>query len=265
MANGINLMAVMSKILKILITRPTHQSNEFCEAIRNMGALPVLFPTLEILPPSDMACFQATIQNLDTFDIVIFTSANSSLFFATVPKIQHSLILAIGPGTAKALKKISVPIHAMAPPPYTSESLLELPLLQNIKGLHVAIITGKEGRKLLADTLQQRGAWVDTVIAYERHLPAPNREGLEKILDTDIIVIHSAESLHNFMTLIRPYTDLFLKKDLLVINQKLKDLSEEAGFSNIIVAENASTAAILAALQEYIDGKSRRQSGSNPA
>ena len=66
---------------KILITRARDQSSEFSTRLRNLGAEVIEFPTIEILPPRSWKGLDRAIDQLKSFDWIIFTSANGVNFF----------------------------------------------------------------------------------------------------------------------------------------------------------------------------------------
>ena len=66
---------------RVLVTRPAEQAGEFIQDLRNLGAEPVLCPTIRIVPPEDIRPLQAAIERLSEYDWVIFTSVNGVRFF----------------------------------------------------------------------------------------------------------------------------------------------------------------------------------------
>ncbi len=62
---------------RIVITRPPHKAADFADRLRDLGADPVILPTITIRPPVDLAPLDAALQDLSRYDWVIFTSANT--------------------------------------------------------------------------------------------------------------------------------------------------------------------------------------------
>ena len=65
----------------LLVTRGGGQADELSALIRERGGVPVLFPTIRIVPVDDPAPLDAAIRDLPSFDWVLFTSANAARFF----------------------------------------------------------------------------------------------------------------------------------------------------------------------------------------
>ncbi len=66
---------------KILITRAREQSGEFATLLKKTGAEVIEFPTIEIVPPLRWKELDQAIDQLKSYDWIIFTSANGVHFF----------------------------------------------------------------------------------------------------------------------------------------------------------------------------------------
>src|ERR1700676_3333643 len=62
---------------RILVTRAAHQSGKLSDGLRARGAVPVEVPVLEIAPPVSFESLDQALQEIDQYDWVIFTSANT--------------------------------------------------------------------------------------------------------------------------------------------------------------------------------------------
>ena len=103
-----------------------------------------------------------------------------------------------GAGTAAALSRAGVG-HVHYPARGAgAEALLEDPLLQQLAGARVGLITAPGGRELLLDTLRERGARLCTATVYERVLlrPAPARlRALAALPARTALLLSSGEAL----------------------------------------------------------------------
>ena len=70
--------------LRVLVTRPRHQSAGLAALIESCGGTAIRFPVIEILPARDLRPAQAAFASLDDFDRVIFVSPNA---------VEHGLAL----------------------------------------------------------------------------------------------------------------------------------------------------------------------------
>jgi uroporphyrinogen III methyltransferase/synthase len=157
---------------RVLVTRPAHQATELSDALRQLGAEPVLFPTIEIRP-ADIQPLNEAIQQIDQYDWLIITSANGvNVFFECLTKLgltsQHlsSLQIAVvGPSTAATLEAYQLSPD-LVPAIHTAEGLLEEFVRLDLAGQRILLPQADIARTKLADGLRQQGAVVDTIAAY---------------------------------------------------------------------------------------------------
>ena len=126
----------MKKSLRVLVTRPEHQSEGLSSALENFGAEVVRFPTLNIIPVQDNKNIKETGKSINEYDILIFISANAVLNVKTywdLSRIQ-STIIAMGTATQRALEENGAQACVLPDSPFTSESLLKMPELKHIGG-----------------------------------------------------------------------------------------------------------------------------------
>ena len=114
--------------------------------------------------------------HLDQYQHVIFISSNAVHFGMALiedhwPQLPLGLTwYAIGGATAAKLEHFG--IEAITPGSVmTSEGLLALSLLQNVRDQRVLIVKGQGGRDTLAQELTRRGALVEELPCYCRCLP----------------------------------------------------------------------------------------------
>ena len=194
---------------RVLVTRPLSQNAALVEALRQRGDSPLIFPLLDIEAFNEskhsLACeiIENQVQNLATFDYLIFISTNAveagwawiDRYWPQLPEGQHWF--AIGEATATALHRHDVVVQETGVA-MNSEALLQQPLLQQLEGKKILIFRGKGGRELLRDVLQQRGATVEYCEVYQR-LPVKHSPGeLADMLDSgiDMMTVTSGETLH---------------------------------------------------------------------
>ncbi|MCF6236524.1 MAG: uroporphyrinogen-III synthase [Gammaproteobacteria bacterium] len=225
------------KGLKVLITRPIHQAETMCHLIELHGGVAHRFPVLEILPVKNAKAVHNTISHLDDFDIAIFISPNAVTY--TCQLTQHPRqafefiqLAAVGKGTQRALLKFGLNTHISPTDEYHSEALLATSALQSVTGRKIIIFRGEGGRTLIADTLRQRGAWVEYMEVYRRSQPTGNTHCLLD-LKIDMIVITSNESLHNIFNMtLESDKAWLLNKPLVVFSQRTAKLVQSLGFTH---------------------------------
>ncbi len=236
---------------RILVTRPRHQAESLGRAIAARGGRPCLCPMLEIEPlaPLPSGWWQGS-------DWLIFVSANAVRFAlaAGLPADVSSRLAAIGRATASALRNAGLPVACEAPPPYTSESLLEQPAFSQVVGRRLVIVRGRGGRSLLGRELQRRGGEVVYVELYRRRPPgmdtiAALRDRLSQGIDA--VLITSGEALAHLQAAVGDDLPRLQRLPLVVASQRLARLAAQAGFTEVILAASAQDEAMLAALERY--------------
>src|SRR6185295_7832293 len=122
----------------IVVTRPREHALALAELICAAGAHPILFPTIEILPPENAAAVSSLIARLDGFQLAIFVSPTAAMrghamVVASREWPESLRVAAVGNGTARALEERG--LHAVLAPPGEgdSEALAELPELQDLQ------------------------------------------------------------------------------------------------------------------------------------
>jgi uroporphyrinogen-III synthase len=151
----------------VLVTRPEHQAAALCSLLEAQGATVIRWPVLRIKPTEFRQ--GPGLGPLDSFELIVFTSANAVRFGAALLGDNHALRLAaIGPATAAALHDAGFPVAVTPTLGFDSEHLLLDPALQNCAGRRILIVTGTRGRDLLRERLSARGAHVAVVEVYER-------------------------------------------------------------------------------------------------
>ncbi len=224
------------KGLNVLITRPVHQAETTCNLIEQHGGIAHRFPALEISPVKNTKAARNTISHLDRFDIAIFISPNAVTY--TCQLAQHPRrafesikLAAVGKGTQNALLQFGLSTDISPTDEYHSEALLATSPLQSVTGKKIIIFRGEGGRTLIADTLRQRGAWVEYVEVYRRSQPAENTHCLID-LKIDMIVVTSNESLHNIFNMtIESDKAWLLNMPLVVFSQRTAQLAQSLGFN----------------------------------
>ena len=158
---------------RLLIPRASEQAPDTAAMIRARSAEPVCAPAIEIHPPPDPHRLRDAIQELGTYDWVVFTSANGVLrCFAMLESMDldarafgSTRIAVIGPKTAACLRRFGLKPDAVAQQ-YVGEAVADA-ILAREQGKRILILRALEARTALPDILTRAGATVDVVAAYE--------------------------------------------------------------------------------------------------
>lgn len=179
---------------RILITRTRSQASALAAGLVEHGAIPIVIPAIEILPPTSFVALDETLAGLHEFDWVLLTSANAVEAVARRARhlrldLRPRQLAAIGPATAAALTAAAIlPLcpPVLLPPSAIAESLLEqlLPVLgarSSTDGpAKISLIRAESARDLLPDALRAAGALVTIAAAYRTGVPVGSVEALRQ-------------------------------------------------------------------------------------
>ena len=168
--------------LRVLVTRPQPQADEWVAKLAQRGVDAVALPLLAIAAPADSAAVTQAWLLLPSLALVMFVSPNAvQRFFALRPAGQPwpagLLAGGTGPGTHRALAREGVPETLIRTPgaqdpayagPFDSEALWQCLAAEPWAGRQALIVRGEGGREWLADALRQQGAQLHFVEAYRR-------------------------------------------------------------------------------------------------
>jgi uroporphyrinogen-III synthase len=224
---------------RIVITRAQHQINPFAEQLQQRGAIPIVFPCLELVPQNAQSLDDALL-TLHQFDWLILTSRN------TVDILQSRLIpinwqtinvAAVGTSTAAAFKQAFGLDVDFIPPTYTAQSL----------GEHIPINGGERiflpqsalAKPDLAECLKTRGATVKVIHAYTviNGSGGDDISGMLKDGLIDAITFMSPSSITNFLVRVHPYTQYALETLAVCIGDVTAQAAQDSKFRHIIMAD----------------------------
>jgi uroporphyrinogen III methyltransferase/synthase len=162
---------------RIVVTRDRRQAAELAEPLEALGAEALLLPVIEIRDAADPAPLDAAIERLDSYDWLIFTSANGVRHF--IDRLDRSgrdlrslkaKICAIGPATRSAVEALHLKVDKM-PEEYVAESLVKAFAGEDLNWRRVLLPRAAVARDLVPVELRRRGATVDVVEAYRAVAP----------------------------------------------------------------------------------------------
>ena len=157
---------------EVIVTRPAGQQAELVARIRAAGGRPILAPVISIGPPASWAAVDAAIERLDTYDWIVFASANGVRGFLDRLRLAGrdgralgtARLAAIGPATRASLEAAGY-VCDLVPSDYRSEGLVEA-FAEQPPGGRFLLVRAAAGRDLLRRELEARGHEVDEVAAY---------------------------------------------------------------------------------------------------
>ena len=206
----------------ILVTQAQAQARRFTTLLKQKGATVLHCPTIEIIP-LESKLTTTFIKNIQEYDWLIFISQNPvHYFFDQLKKhkirktsLQGCRIAAIGKITREALKQQKLRVN-LTPSVYQSENLA-----QTFKGTvgekKFLIVSSLNGRTVLKEALEKRGARVDVCPLYKTTVPLENAKTLMKYVceeRIDAVTFTSPSTFENFLTMLNPNQQRYLRMHL---------------------------------------------------
>ncbi len=198
---------------RVLVTRTREQASRLSAGLAHLGAQVVEVPTIALEPPEDMGPLLRAVEQIEDYDVVLFTSANGvEAFFSALDAagkdarhLGDALVGAIGPATAQALKDWGLNPDVTAAS-FVAEGLLEALAGHSLQGARVLLPRAEQAREILPQTLAQRGAVVEVVAAYRTVRPPESAGLLKQALDEglDAITFTASSTVMNLMGLLEP-------------------------------------------------------------
>ncbi|BAO30773.1 uroporphyrinogen-III synthase [Sulfuritalea hydrogenivorans] len=243
----------------VVVTRPAGQAAHFATALTEQGAIPVLYPVLEIRDIEDAGPVLDAAIRLDSFDLAVFVSPNAieKALALILPRRSWPAALrvaALGKSSERELARNG--IHDVISPPlrFDSEALLELPELTDVAGKRVIIFRGNGGRDVLGDTLKARGASIEYVACYRRARPQTDPAPLLKLWEQgrlDAVTLTSSEGLRNFFDMLGHLGQAWLKKTpAFVPHVRIAAQAQALGLTNVIPTDPGDDG-LMAGLMQY--------------
>jgi len=200
---------------KIVVTRAREQASGFLEALNSLGAECLEFPTIEVVPPKSWDALDQSINALDNYQWLLFTSVNGVKYFLkrleTLGKDVRDLkglkIGAIGPKTAEVWERFGIKPDLM-PSEYRAEAVVEcFKEQETVKGLKILLPRAAHAREILPEELKNMGAEIDVVPAYQTVKPDHDTGLVREMLKQgaiDMVTFTSSSTVDNFVEMFEP-------------------------------------------------------------
>ncbi len=247
---------------RLAITRAREQAGVLREKLVALGAEVIEIPTIEIRPPDSWEPLDAAIRRLEEFDYLLVTSANGVWNFLArlaacgrdVRDLKGLTIGAIGPATAAELARAGVRVDLL-PSEYAAEGLLAALGDRDLHGRAFLIPRARVARDLVPRVLEERGARVEVVEAYQTVTPDISAEELTRLLTPppDVITFTSSSTATNFAKLVgkdrlgQTLHGVIIASIGPVTSETLRKL----GLTVTFEARESTMAGLVKAIQEY--------------
>lgn len=255
---------------RILVTR---ELPEGFEPLEELGAEIIEFPTIEIVPPENYHELDKAIDNIETYDCLIFTSKNGVSYFLKrffererdIRDLKGIKICAVGSKTAKEIQKYGIRVD-LIPGEFSSEGLIRLVEVlrssrtQGLKGMRFLLPRAEKAREVFPEKVRELGGHIDLPVAYRSIKPELHGKRLRRFLREgriSIATFTSAATFNNFMDIMGEKANELLRGvAIAVIGPVTAKAVEKAGFKVDIMPREATIEALV---EEIINWAMKRR------
>jgi uroporphyrinogen III methyltransferase/synthase len=249
---------------RIVVTRARAQASDLAEALEDLGAEVVQFPTIRIEDAADPVPLADAARAVASFDWAVFTSVNGvDRFWAALHSqgldsraLGGVRVCALGPATAAELGKHGVRAD-LVPDEFVAEGVVEAFSAVGLAGKRILLPRAEVARSVLPDALRGRGADVVEVAAYRTVPDGAEAESVRRRLaagEIDVVTFTSSSTAKNFVDLAG--TDLGGAR-VASIGPITSATARELGLTVDVEAEEYTISGLVAAVRKLCEGESR--------
>jgi len=248
---------------RIVVTRARSQASDMMAMLSALGAECIEFPVIKIVGPDDFSLMDAAIENIGTYDWIVFTSVNGvEIFFERLfekggdaRSLGGLRTAAIGPVTAKKMRFYGVRTDIL-PESFRAESIVAAFSGKDIKGRRFLLPRAASARPVLTEELVKMGAIVDEIPAYST---ACDGSGADRVISAleqgriDMVTFTSSSTVTNFLSLLPKdrKDELLASTDLAAIGPITAKTAEDAGLCIDVVAETYTIEGLCRAITDF--------------
>jgi uroporphyrinogen III methyltransferase/synthase len=253
---------------RIVVTRSREQASELVERLEDLGANPILAPSIRLVPPESFEVLDRAAADVGRFDWIVFTSANGvDQFMARllagagdVRDLKGVRICTIGPSTAAHVERYGIKVD-LTPPEYRAEAVIEaLKARTELKGQRFLLPRADIAREVLPAELRAAGAEVVEVVAYRTELETGGEPDVYRMLldrRVDAILFTSASTVRNFVKIIgpEPAADLLRTTVVACIGPVTCEAAQQLNIHATVMPSTYTIPALVDALVEHFRGR----------
>ena len=231
----------------VLITRAAAQSAELRSQLDALGARVIECPTIQIVPPKTWKPVDDAIRRLNTYQWLLFTSANAvEQFMDRMADVRCTIPIAVvGSATATKLGEWGFK-PTLVPREFRAEGLLEA-FPEKMVAERILFPRAEVARELLPEELRRRGATVDVVTVYRtvKAQLGSIREILE-VERVDCVVFTSPSAIPDDLA------PMPANVAVAVIGPVTREAAKLLGFEPAIVPVQSTIPALVDAIRNYL-------------
>jgi uroporphyrinogen III methyltransferase/synthase len=246
---------------RIVVTRRTEQAGAFAQRLTELGADVLEVPTIKITTPTEKDAIVDCLLELNSYDWLVFTSANGvtaffDIFFRRFQDLRDiggARIAAVGPATAAKLRELHLQVD-LTPEEFTGRKIAEaFKKYQDIENVKMCLLRAEVANRDLPDALQELGAIVDDIAIYKTVPETEDRDGAcERLLEggADWVTFTSSSTVEHFHGRfdLPKLMKKFPKLKLASIGPETTKAIKALGLKPVLEAKDHTTDGLIAAL-----------------
>jgi|LSQX01.1.fsa_nt_gb uroporphyrinogen III methyltransferase/synthase len=250
---------------RIVVTRAESSGDSLSVSLLELGAQVDEYPVIKFIAPPDYAIIDAAICDIDSFDWILFTSANGVEWFFRrlfdtgydIRALGNAKLAAIGPKTADVLLAKGLRVEYM-PSKYVAETVVgEFPA--DIANRKILIPRALEAREELPAGLRDLGADVTVAPVYQTITDDSAADTLREHIRNeivDMVTFTSASTVDNFFDIIG---DIVLGDDVAAacIGPITAQAARRRGLTNILMASEYTIEGLVDCITTYYNGNGK--------
>lgn len=241
---------------RIVVTRALHQAAGWEAVIRQFGALPIAYPSIAILPLTDVADFDRCLLKLPEYNWLALSSGNAvraladrARALAVMSDLKRMRIAALGPATeAEARRQIGKGAD-FVPAAFNVDALArEIPIGV---GSRILLPQSDLADEQAAEIMRYRGAAVTTLVAYRTAIGSGGADVPAMVANgtIDALTFASPSAVQFFRQ--RCGAPAALDLPALCLGARTARAAVSAGFRRVITSPEFGLRAMLLAYAEY--------------
>ncbi len=275
---------------RILVTR---EHMEGFELLEELGAEIIEFPTIEIVPPETYDKLDLSIDKINTYNWIIFTSRNGVKYFfkryfeknKDIRDLKGIHICAIGIRTAQEIQKYGMKVdlvpeefraeglieaflkfgkqQEVPPQPHLSRGGIEGVVSSLLEGMRFLLPRAEKAREIFPDKIRELGGEIDVPVTYRTIKPESRGKRLRRFLKEgriSIATFTSAATFNNFREIMGEDAEALLKGvTIAVIGPVTAKAVEKSGLHVDIMPKEATIGAMIEEIIKWIGEKDKRE------
>ncbi len=248
---------------RVVVTRAAQQSESLVQALRQLGAVPLVLPMVAFGAPDDVAVVDEAIRQAGRFDWMLLTSQNALRALQEraeangieLAKVMGGVRIAVvGPASAEAARHAGLHVEYVAVEHRGAKLAEELG--EKVRGKRVFLPRSDRANPELVGKLTDLGADVNDVVAYKTVRPDEQVLGkAEEIVSggADAVLFFSPSAVHHLRDVLgdERFEKLSRSAVFTAIGPVTERALRAAKVERVVMATDTTVDAVLATLRDY--------------